>query len=194
MATDPPVPVTRPQVNASADVDAELVVRLVAGEMDALGALYQRHGGAVRTFLRRVEPTLGTEEADDTCQETFLTFHRTLGRYEHRGKLRSWLFGIALHTARGERRKRWWRQVLRMRRGDEAAGVALRRDDPAARVDAHQQVVALLAGLPAAQREVLVLTALEGLSVKEAAEVLGIPENAASTRLYRARAALGESP
>jgi DNA-directed RNA polymerase specialized sigma24 family protein len=40
---------------------------------------------------------------------------------------------------------------------------------------------------------VLVLTAIEGLSVAEAAEALGIPENAASTRLYRARAALKEA-
>lgn len=184
---------TTPGVNATPDVDADLVARLVDGEMDALGSLYQRHGGAIRTFLRRVEPTLGIEDADDTCQETFLIFHRTLGRYEHRGKLRAWLFGIALKTARAQRRKHWWREILGLRRGDEAAGVALRRDDPAARVDARRRVVALLAALPAAQREVLVLTALEGLSVKEAAEVLGIPENAASTRLYRARAALGEA-
>lgn len=179
-------------MDATSDVDAALVARLIDGEMEALGHLYQRYGGAIRTFLRRVEPTLGAEEADDTCQETFLTFHRTLRRYEHRGKLRAWLFGIALKTARAQRRKGWWRHLLGLRRGEEAAGVALRKDDPAARVDARRRVAAALESLPAAQREVIVLTALEGLSVKEAAEVLGIPENAASTRLYRARAALGE--
>lgn len=179
-------------MNATPDVDAALVDRLVDGEMEALGLLYQRHGGAVRTFLRRVEPTLGRQDADDHCQETFLTFYRTLRRYEHRGKLRAWLFGIALHTARSHRRRSWWRHLLGLRRGEEAAGVALRNDDPAARVDARRRIERLLASLPETQREVLVLTALEGLSVKEAAEVLGIPENAASTRLYRARASLGE--
>lgn len=180
-------------VNATPDVDAALVDRLVDGDTDALGHLYQRHGGAVRTFLRRVEPTLGREDADDHCQETFLTFHRTIRRYEHRGRLRSWLFGIALHTARAQRRKSWWRHLLGIRRGADAAGVALRTDDPAARVDARRRIERILASLPETQREVLVLTALEGLSVKEAADVLGIPENAASTRLYRARAGLGEA-
>lgn len=180
-------------MNAASEPDRELVQRLRAGEMGALGSLYLRHGAAVRTFLRRVEPTLSHEDADDAGQEVFLTFHSTLARYEERGNLRAWLYGIGVRSMRASRRKAWWRGLLRARHGEGAAGVALRRDDPEARLGARDQVGALLAGLPEAQREVLVLTALEGLTVQQAAEVLQIPENAVSTRLYRARRALGEA-
>lgn len=177
-------------VNAHADLDGDLVQRLRQGDLDALGLLYQRHGGAVRSLVRRSEPTMTPEDADDLCQETFLAFHDGLRRYRHGGRLRSWLYGIALKKARSYRRREALRGVLRSARGVGAAGVALRRDDPEARVDAQRQIGQALARLPAAQREVLVLTALEGLAVQEAAAVLGISENAASTRLYRARRAL----
>ena len=158
--------------------------------MDALGFLYQRHGGAIRSIVLRADPDASESLADDICQETFLAFHEGLGRYEHRGKLRSWLYAIALRKLRASRRKRWWRRGLRRREGTRAAGVALQHDDLHGRVEAADQIRRLLLALPAAQREVLTLVALEGLPVSEAANVLEISENAASTRLYRARRAL----
>ena len=175
---------------APLDLDLDLVERLRAGEMDALGLLYQRHGGAVRSVILRADPDASASLADDICQETFLAFHEGLARYEHRARLRSWLYAIALRKLRAAHRKRWWRLGLRRREGRGAAGVALRHDDPHRRVEAAEQIGQLLRALPVAQREVLTLVALEGLPVSEAAHILGISENAASTRLYRARRAL----
>lgn len=177
-------------VNA-ADIDARLVRQLRLGDLDALGGLYQRYGSSIRGFLARVVPGLADEDIDDLCQETFMTFADGVHRYEHYGRLRSWLFGIAVRKARSAVRRRRWRQAVGLQTGAPAAGVALgqpRADDRAA---ARQRIDRLIRELPDSQREVLVLTAIEGLSVKEAADVLGIRENAASARLYRARQAMG---
>ncbi|MEM6925679.1 MAG: sigma-70 family RNA polymerase sigma factor [Myxococcota bacterium] len=176
-------------VNAR-DIDASLVDRLRQGDGDALGALYLRYGASVRGFLARVVPGLSDEDIDDLGQETFMTFADGLHRYEHQGRLHSWLFGIAVRKARSALRRRRWRRAMGLQTGAPAAGVALgqaRADD---QVDARQRIDRLIRSLPAPQREILVLTAVEGLSVKEAATVLGIRENAASTRLYRARKAM----
>ncbi|MFK7926706.1 MAG: RNA polymerase sigma factor [Myxococcota bacterium] len=159
--------------------------------MQALGHLYARHGAGVRSLVLRCDPSAGPEGADEVCQETFLTFYDTLSRYEHRGALKRWLYGIALKKARNRRRRWWHRLGIRQRAGAEAAGVAVHHHDIDARIDAHTRIAALMAALPAAQREVIALVHIEGLSVQQAAEILAISDNAVSTRLYRARAALG---
>lgn len=181
-----------PIVNTPTDVDARLVARLKEGDLDALGPLYERHGAAVRTLLLRLDPAGDPATADDLCQETFLTFADGVDRYVHQGSLRSWLYGIAVRKAKGNRR-RWWRRLgLRERAGAEASGVATHTYDTEAVLDARRKLDALLRRLPAPQRDALVLVHVEGLTVGEAAEVLGVSENAVSTRIYRARATLRE--
>ena len=178
-------------MNASPQLqDAKLVDCLCNGDLDALGLLYQRYGKDVRSLLLRVEPSMRREDADDLCQEVFLTLVDTLNRYEEQGKMRSWLFGIAVRKARSWRRRRWTRFVLGRQHGEAAAGVSLQADRVEERVIARQRVDAVLRAMPASQREVVVLNVVEGLSARETAAVLGISENAVATRLHRARQAL----
>ena len=178
-------------MNASPQLqDARLVDRLCNGDLDALGLLYQRYGKDVRSVLLRVEPTMRREDADDLCQEVFLTLVDTLNRYEEQGKMRSWLFGIAVRKARSWRRGRWTRFVLGRQHGEAAAGVSLQTDRVEERLIARQRVDAALRAMPVSQREVVVLNVVEGLSARETAAVLGISENAVATRLHRARQAL----
>ena len=154
-------------VNAAADTldaDARLVARLADGDLDALGTLYQRYGASVRSLLLRVEPTLSQEDAADLCQDTFLALRPSLARYTEQGRLKSWLYGIAIRKA-----------------------------DTEAQIAARQRIDRAMRQLPAAQREVLVLHVVEGLTVKQTAEALGVAENAVSTRLYRARKTLEEA-
>lgn len=175
-------------------LDARLVGQLADGDLDALGHLYERYGAGVRSMLLRVLPTLTQEDAADLCQETFLTFHQTVNRYQEQGRLRGWLYGIAIRKARSSQRRRWWRSKLRVLGGATASGVSLYVRDDEATVIARQRIDRLMKRLPAAQREVLVLHLVEGLSIQQTAEVLGVNENAVSTRLYRARKALKEAP
>jgi len=174
------------------DPDANDVRLLQAGDLRALAPLYERHGGEVRSMLLRTSPGLGPEGADDLAQEVFLTFIDTLDRYEHQGKLRSWLYGIAVRKARSRRRSLWLRRALRLQHGVAASGTATAGDRTAQRVEASQRISAALDAMPQTQREVVVLRLIQGLSGEETARVLGISENAVGTRLHRARQALEE--
>jgi RNA polymerase sigma factor (sigma-70 family) len=161
--------------------------------MDALGVIYARYGADVRGVCLRLAPEQGPEFGDDTCHAVFLVFLDTLDRYEERGKLRSWLFGIAARRCRSTRRQ-WWRRLsIHRRAGAASAGLAAPSATTPERIAAREEVVHALKGLPDAQREVLVLHALEGMDIAEVALALNITENAVSTRLYRARRAMEAS-
>lgn len=161
--------------------------------MESLGVIYARYGADVRSVCLRLAPGQGPEFADDTCQAVFLTFLDTLDRYEERGKLRSWLFGITARRCRSARRQ-WWRRLsIHRRAGAASAGLAAPQPPASERLAAREAVVRALTRLPDAQREVLVLHVLEGLEITEVAVALDISENAVSTRLYRARRAMEAS-
>ena len=70
----------------------------------AFAKLVQLHQPAVHGFLRRL---LGHDasRADDLCQETFWKAYRHLGQFQGRGRLLSWLFGIAYQQFITERRR-----------------------------------------------------------------------------------------
>ena len=174
------------------DLDAPDVARLKAGDVQALGPIYSRHGAPVRSLLLRTEPRLGPPGAEDLAQEVFLTFMDTLDRYRHEGKLRSWLYGIAVRKARSWRRRRWVRWSLSQQHGEQASGVALLRDRTEDRIAAHRRVEAILASLPAKLREVAVLKFVEEMSAREISQVLDISENAVNIRVHRVRRHLEE--
>ncbi|MCB9743278.1 MAG: sigma-70 family RNA polymerase sigma factor [Alphaproteobacteria bacterium] len=177
--------------------DASLVARLREGQLSAIGALHRRYGQDVTSVLLRMAPQLALEDAEDLCQEVFLTFLDTLPRYEEQGRLRSWLYGIAARKARARQRRWWGRLSLRRQHGAAAAGVSLSHSRPEQQASARRQLAQALAELPDSQREVLVLHVIEGLPGAEVARALGISENAVRTRLHRARqtlAKLEESP
>lgn len=187
--TDVPaaIPLHAPAASVG-DPDADAVARLQAGDLDALGVLYARYGADVRRLALRLDPGRGPSAADDICQAVFLTFLDTLPRYQHQDRLRSWLLGITTRQCKA-RRQRWWSRLQLLDRWGPA-GVPKAQAPVDARMEARQAIEAALAALPAAQREVLVLHHLEGLSIPEVAEVLEVSENAVSTRLYRARRAM----
>ena len=85
--------------------DAELVVRVVAGDAGAFTNLVARHHSAC---LRYAAHVLGDRmEAEDVVQETLLRAYRSLGRYQERQQFRPWLFRILVNRCRtaAERRR-----------------------------------------------------------------------------------------
>jgi RNA polymerase sigma factor CnrH len=145
----------------------------------------------VKALIARVQPGICQADIDDLAQRTFLTLYETAGRYEDRGRLKSWLCGIAVRTVRGWRRRTWVRRQLHTLHGSLTAGVAIQPDvSPDRRIDAQNAIEAALASLPPAQREVLILHTIEGLSGAEVAKILHIRVNTVWTRLHRARTSL----
>ncbi len=179
--------------------DAALLARLRAGEEAAFAELVRRHGGRMLAVARRY---LGSEEAAQDCvQEAFLAAFKALDRFEGRSSLATWLHRITVNAAL---------QVLRRRsHKDEVATdpwqptfdedgflegptqlTAAGADELLARDDVRAAVRAAIDRLPAGYRNVLLLRDIEGLSIKEVADMLELSENNAKVRLHRARNAL----
>ena len=181
---------------ADSEPDAELVRRARAGEQRAFSLLMGRHKHWVYRFVRRYVGD--ADEAYDVTQDAFVAAMSNLHRYDASRPFDAWLRRIALNKCRDRARRESVRRAFGLsRRGpEETEAVA----DPAAGADrtlaAGSALKALdqaIAALPASLKAPLVLTALEGLSQKEAASVLGLSTKAVEVRVYRAKRQLAET-
>jgi RNA polymerase sigma-70 factor (ECF subfamily) len=142
--------------------------------------LFRRHATDVLAYTLRRSPSAG---ADDVVSEVFLVAARKLGDVPEDEPL-LWLYAVARRALANQRRSERRRETLR------GALAVLRRDSPAAPSDVGSTLLDALAALNPGDREVLMLSAWEGLSAREAAVVLGCSEAAVHQRLSRARSRL----
>lgn len=124
------------------------------------------------------------EDAADVLAETYLVAWRKLERIPSGDQARLWLFGVArnLLLKGATRRRSGNRLVERLARELRVAGF-----DPPADDERVEAVRAALELLPERDREILTLTAWEGLTPKQIAAVVGTPVNVVRVRLHRAR-------
>lgn len=138
-------------------------------------------------------------EAEEALQSAYVRVLAGEARYSGRSSLRTWFFAVVRRTAAGARRREGMRRLLlerwARRRPESAAAPS-----PARAVEARDRaarVRAAVAGLPRRQRQVLMLVLDRELTLREAAEVLGIRRGSASVHYDRAkrtlRARLGPS-
>lgn len=171
--------------------DAELLSRLGAGEIDALGDLYDAHHSAVRAFLSRA--TGDASLAEDLTQATFLEVVRAAASFDGRSSCRGWLMGIAAHLVGRHRHAalRFQRLLDTFRDTPESADVDLEQI-VSARRDLGRSEKALYA-MHESKRVALLLAEVEGMSCGQIAEALEIPIGTVWTRLHHARRALSEA-
>ena len=196
-----PLPTT-PAVEAPAveAPDAELAVRVAAGEPAAFEALMRRHN---RALFRTARAILRDDaEAEDALQEAYLQAHRAIGNYRAEAKLSTWLARIVANEALMRVRKRTRRAaIVPLQPGasdDEINEIPDSNMDEtpersAQRAEMRRLLEAEIDSLPDGYRVVFVLRAVEELSVEETAEALGIPQATVRTRLFRARSLLREA-
>ena len=135
-------------------------------------------------------------ESEDLVQDVFVTFITTLGRFEGRASVHTWLFGILLRKAQERRRARAKEQRHDSLEEDWAgnfdhAGNWLRFPvDPAASLGDREAAAAIeecLNDLTAQQREVFALRIVEELPAAEVSNVLGLTITNIGVLLHRAR-------
>jgi RNA polymerase sigma-70 factor (ECF subfamily) len=171
-------------VTHTPDDERALIEAARAGDRAAIDVLLARYEDAIYRFGLRM---CGDEDAArEVLQETMLAAFRYLPGFRGDAALSTWLYQIARSFC------------VKARRGvrpDAALDPELSDPRPPPDQQVHaREIGTLLAraigGLPADQREVLVLRDVEGLSAEEAARVVGIEVGALKSRLHRARAAL----
>jgi len=187
----------------TADLGAEMLARHLEGDPRAFGELVDRYGGGIYAYLHR--SGLARPAADDLFQETFLRVHRSAGRFDPARPFQTWLFTIATNLVRSHFRKRrvrrimtgWWRRPAA---DPQAEPVALDPPDPAAdpelRASDREQVRLIeraLSDLPDGPRRALLLTKVQGMSLAQAADALGVAVPTVKTWVRRGRLALADA-
>lgn len=187
----------------SNDADTLLVSRTLAGDQRAFEML-------VVKYQRRVERLIGRMVRDvdlvpDIAQETFIRAYRALGQFRGEAQFYTWLYRIAVNTAK--------KQLMELKRDpvvlmsslkssddDETSGVeheligqvadAETPEAVLASKEIAQAVNAAMEALPKELGQAIVLREIEGLSYEEIAEALGCPIGTVRSRIFRAREAI----
>lgn len=171
--------------------DAELLAEYVAsGSHRAFALLVERHAGFVHACCRR---QLGPgADADDAAQAVFIVLMRRARSLRADTVLAAWLHATARNVASAMRRghARRARRELPARLGELTAGtprVALDADGPLTR-----EIDEALSALPAPQREAILLRFFRGMSLAEAARMVGCPVRTVQARVNRGLRRLGD--
>ena len=183
--------------------DKGLVARAKAGELEAFEALTNRYERRVYSLALRM--LRQQQDAEDVTQQTFLSALENLEGFRGDASFATWLLRIATHAALKVIRKRKGLNTVSLEEATEAADgydtiphpeyIADWRQSPEelVRKNEIQRLLAeALAKLDERHRLVFLLRDVEGLSVKETAETLGLSEANTKVRLLRARLQLRE--
>ena len=173
--------------------DAELVRRAIAGEGGAFRAIMQKYNQRLYRIARSI--LRHDVEAEDAVQEGYLRAFTHLDGFRGESSLSTWLSRIVMNEGLGRLRARRLTVELTAETQENAAQIipfprASASDDPE-KTMAQRELLKLVEqatnGLPEAYRIVFVTRVIEGMSVEDTAELLGIRPETVKTRLHRAR-------
>ncbi len=180
-------------MNDERSVDAQLAERVRAGDMNALGELYDRYAGTATATAMRVVGS--RDEAEDVVHDAFVAVWRKIDRFDaERGSLRAWLMTVVRNRAIDKVRAR--RASIDVDLADERS---LLRTGPNPTQDAALtrtsglEVRAAMASLPDEQRRALELAYFEGYTYREVAELTGVAAGTANGRLRLALAKMRDA-
>jgi RNA polymerase sigma-70 factor, ECF subfamily len=170
--------------------DADLVAAVAGGEEAALKELVNRHSGWLLLRLQRRTPD--PELVQDALSDTFVAVWRTARKYRGEGDVGAWLWGIAIRRLTDRLRKPAAPSPV----PDEALAsrspvVASAEDQLLGAIEDGTVVNALQTLSPELVR-VLQATVIDGLSTREAAQLLAIPHGTVKSRLRVAKIRLRE--
>lgn len=156
--------------------DLVLAARLRRGDLEALDALYRRHGSLLLGLTYQITGSLA--DAEDVVQDVFVGLQRALERYEERGTFDKWLRGVAVRMALAHRRHDARRREETIE--ECTPGLSASRD-PVEQIALADAIIAL----PESLRIVFVLKLVVGYSHVEIARLLDIRPNTSEVRLFR---------
>lgn len=159
--------------------DLELVEKVKSGDRRSFSELVKRHQRSVLRMSLRFVKDMDT--AEDVTQEAFIKAYEKLNTFEGRSSFKSWLFQIAVNTARNKLRE-WKRETV------DIDDVHLAVEAEAETTLVHTAVSDILKNevekLPFKQKTALVLRVYEDLSFNEIADIMECPYDTAKAN-YR---------
>jgi RNA polymerase sigma factor (sigma-70 family) len=175
-------------VTAGLASDAELLALIISRDEAALRELFDRHAAWLTLRLQR--RTSSPEFAAEALHDTFLAVWRNAGSFRGEGDVGAWLWGIAIRQL-----------ISRMRKQAAPTPVStevLSALSPTVRSAEEQLLVAVEHGsvgdalrtLSPELRQAIQVTVIDGLSTREAARLLGIPQGTVKSRVRLAKTQL----
>jgi RNA polymerase sigma-70 factor, ECF subfamily len=187
-------------VGAENFTDAEVMLRVKAGDQSAFDYLVQKYRRPLVSFMYRM--ARNTAAAEDLAQEVFLRVYRSRQTYEASAKFTTWLYRIAtnlaVNHARDTRHERP-EVTVSLDEPDEETGTTLDVADGA--VTAEESLVrrertlairAKVEALPERQKLAVIMHKYQQMDYKQIAEVLKLSESATKSLLFRAYETLRE--
>ena len=172
---------------SGSEVGEALLAAVAQGHRDALAQLYARNAPWLQVRLAR--RCADRDAVAEALQDTFVAVWRSAGRWSGRGDVGAWLWGIAVRRLV---------DVIGRRRGPVT--VPGRVDEPESSAEElvlmrleHSDVAGALNQLSPELRAVVQAVVLDGLTTREAARLLRIPQGTVKTRMQRARLQLREA-
>jgi len=156
------------------------------GVAEPLEELAQRHVSRVRSVLYAM--VLNDADADDLAQEVFIRAFRGLGRFNADAKFATWLYRITLNTARSFLSQQARSPLQSAEKVQDFPGARAHMPDGAVlSAELDREIERALAALSVKLRAALVLTAIHGMPVREAARAEGCATATMYWRIHEAR-------
>jgi len=180
---------------AASPDDPALVRRAQAGDVEAFGALVERHRRAV--FRAALAAVRSPAEADEVAQDAFVTAFQKLQGFRGEASFKTWLLAIAWRKAIDRRKSvTRWMQRLVMPGNEEwdpmerLTAVGQTQEEDLMTSDLQRRLKPLIASLPKKLRDALLLAGSGDHSYEEIAQILQIPVGTVKWRVSEARKVL----
>ncbi|WP_136622719.1 MULTISPECIES: RNA polymerase sigma factor [Mesorhizobium] len=184
------MPAVLTAVPSAASDDMQLVRRALARDGDAFRTIIKTYNQRLYRIARGV--VRNDSEAEDIVQEAYVKAFAHLEAFRGDSSLATWLSRIVINEALGRLRKRRRTVALPENPQAEIIRFPLNPSDDPERAMAQRQILQLVEratdSLPDVYRTVFVARVIEGLSIEETADLLGVRPQTVKTRLHRARA------
>ncbi len=180
--------------DAAENPETVLVRRAQRGEEDAFREIMERYQGKVFSIIHGI--LRNRNDAEDIAQQVFTKVYFSLGKFDFRSALVTWIYKITVNECYDYLRKQKVRKLTYesdmseddIRRIDNTEDV---KRNPAADIDRTTElreiVVKLLDKLSEEERQLLILKEVEGYPVEELARLVSMNENTVKVKLFRAR-------
>lgn len=180
------------------NTDAMLVERVRRGDKRAFDLLVVKYQHKVLALISRY--VKDRAEAEDVAQEAFIKAYRALKNFRGESQFYTWLYRIAVNTAKNHLVSRGRRppgddvpiEDAEFHPGGEALQETDTPDGELLRSELERVVFTTIENLPEDLKNAIVLRELEGLSYEEIAEVMNCPVGTVRSRIFRAREAINE--
>ena len=168
--------------------DAELLNAVGGGDEAALRALYERH--ATWLYVRLLRRCGDEDVVADVLQDTFIAVWRGAGSWRGDGEVAAWIWGIGLRRLISRVRGAPAPTPVASEEIDSATSHVVSAEEAVLLGVEHGDLAGALSRLSPELRSVVQATLLDGLTTREAAQLLGLPQGTVKGRIRKAKGLL----